>query len=135
MKGYEFAAAVGHRQDESVVRKDFFAAKPVGNIRYGQYYMFLKGVTKWLYIDYNDIVWAYRRLEDVQSRLGRKTAGLELHSLMIVTKEKKRIGISVESEENAVEGLHRIQQHNVFVDIGFAKEKEGKYLGPGTDRR
>lgn len=128
MKGYEFAAASGKNQDVSVVRKDFFAAKPIGNIRYGRYYMFQRGVTKWLYIDYNDIVWAYRRLEDVHSRLGRKTAGLELHSLMVVTKEKRRIGISMDSEDNALEGLHMIQQHNVFVDIGFAKEKEEKYL-------
>ncbi len=128
MKGYEFAAASGKNQDVNVVRRDFFAAKPIGNIRYGQYYMFQRGVTKWLYIDYNDIVWAYRRLEDVHSRLGRETEGQELHSLMIVTKEKKRIGISVDSEDNALKGLYMIQQRNVFVDIGFAKEKEDRYL-------
>lgn len=128
MKGYEFAAASGKNQDVNVVRRDFFAAKPIGNIRYGQYYMFQRGVTKWLYIDYNDIVWAYRRLEDVHSRLGRETEGQELHSLMIVTKEKKRVGISVDSEDNALKGLYMIQQRNVFVDIGFAKEKEDRYL-------
>lgn len=128
MKGYEFAAASGRNHDENMVRRDFNVAKAVGGIRYGRYYMFQQGITKWLYIDYNDIVWAYRRLEDVQSRLGRQTTGQAIHTLMIVTKDKKRIGISVGSEEYVTAGLDIIQQRNAFVDIGFAREKEGKYL-------
>ncbi len=128
MRGYEFAPASGRSHDESMVRRDFSTAKPVGRIRFGRYYMFQEGVGKWLYTDYNDIVWAYRRLEDVQSRLGHKTAGLGIHTLMIVTKDRKRIGIPVGNEENIVEGLSLIRQHNAFVDIGFAREKEVKYL-------
>ena len=128
MKGYECAAASGRNHDESMVRRDFHAAKAVGGIRYGRYYLFQQGITKWLYIDYNDIVWAYRHLEDVQSRLGRRTAGVEMHILMIVTRDRKRIGVPVGSEENAVAVLRVIQQRNAFVDIGFAKEKEEKYL-------
>ena len=128
MKGYEFAAASGRNHDENMVRRDFNAAKAVGSIRYGRYYMFQQGIAKWLYIDYNDIVWVYRRLEDVQSRLGRQTTGQEIHTLMIVRTDKKRTGIYVGSEENVTAGLKIIQQRNAFVDIGFAKEKEEKYL-------
>ena len=62
MKGYEFAAASGLSHDESMVRRDFFAAKPVGSIRFGRYYMFKECIGKWLYTYYNDIVWSYRRL-------------------------------------------------------------------------
>lgn len=128
MKGYEFASASGKSHDESMVRRDFYGAKAVGGVRYGRYYMFQQGVTKWLYIDYNDIVWVYRHLEDVHSRLGRQTAGMEIHTLMVVTKDRKRIGIPMGSEENVVKGLNLIRGHNAFVDIGFAREKEGKYL-------
>lgn len=129
MKSYEFVAASGRAQDENMVRRDFHAAKPVGSVRYGQYFIFQQGgISRWLYIDYNDIVWAYRRLEDVQSRLGTKTTGLEIHSLMIVTKDKKRIGVSIGNKENVVKGLNIIQERTPFADIGFAKEKEEKYL-------
>lgn len=128
MKGYEFAAASGRNHDENMVRRDFNVAKAVGNIRYGRYYMFQQGIEKWQYIDYNDIVWAYRRLEDVQSRLGRQTIGQGIHTLMVVTKDRQRIGMPVGSEENVTAGLDIIRQRNAFVDIGFAKEKEEKYL-------
>lgn len=137
MKGRNrFAAASGRGQDESLVRMDFNLSKPIGNcknVRYSRYFIFYQDVMakdsmQWLYVDYKDIVWAYRRFEDVQGRLCRVQEGLEVHSLMIVTKDKKRIGILIEGRENALEGLNVIRQHNKLADIGFTKEKEEKYL-------
>lgn len=129
MKGRaEFTPASGKTQDERTVRMDYNTSKPVGGVRYGRYYIFFKGVEKWVYVDYNDIVWAYRRMEDVQSRLKLVSEGVETHSIMLVTKDKKRVGIPVGNKENALEGLAILQKKNKFVDIGFSREKEDKYL-------
>lgn len=129
MKGRaEFAPAAGKSQDERTVRIDYNTSRPVGSVRYGRYYIFYKGVEKWVYVDYNDIVWAYRRMEDVQSRLKFASEGMEIHSIMLVTKDKKRVGIPVGDRENAIAGLAIIQRNNKFVDIGFSREKEDKYL-------
>lgn len=128
MRSYRFTAASGASRDENEVRFDFNTAKVIGNVRYGQHFIFFQNMLKWLYVDYIDIVWAYRRLEDVQSKLCCGTAGFEIHSLMLVTKNKDRLGVPVGSRENAVEGLNMIGMHNPFVDVGYAKEKEEKYL-------
>lgn len=129
MKGRaEFIPASGKSQDERTVRMDFNMSKPIGSVRYGRYFIFYRAVEKWLYVDYNDIVWAYRRMEDVQSRLKFASEGLEIHSIMLVTKDRKRVGIPVGEKENAILGLSMIQKKNQFVDIGFSREKEVKYV-------
>lgn len=137
MKGRnKFAAASGRGQDENLVRMDFNLSKPVGNIknvRSGRDFIFFQNtlyhqVLNWFYIDYKDIVWAYRRLENVQGRLCLVQDGTEIHSLMLVTKDRKRVGITVGDRENALEGLNIIRQYNTLADIGFTKEKEEKYL-------
>lgn len=128
MKGiYEFEHALGWQQEMRAVRRDFTLARKVGNVRYGRYFVFYPGMGKWMYIGYEDIVWAYRRLEQIKGRKGLETKG-EMHFLMLVTKEKKRIGVPVGEEENALTGLAVIQERNKSVDIGFAKEKEEIYL-------
>lgn len=128
MRSYRFESATGGSHDESMVRLDFNTAKIVGNVRYGQQFLFYEGVMKWIYVDYKEIVWAYRRLEDVKGKLGRGNSGIEVHSLMLVTKDKQRIGVLVGGRENAAEGLNTIGLRNLLVDIGFSKEKEEKYL-------
>lgn len=128
MRSYRFTAASGGERDENEVRMDFNVARVVGNIRYGRHYMFYQNMLKWLYVDYTEIIWAYRRLEDVKSKFCCGTAGFEVHSLMLVTKDGKRLGIPVGTKEYAVEGLGIIGQRNPFIDIGFSKEKEEKYL-------
>lgn len=133
MRSYRFTAASGGERDENEVRLDFNTAKVVGNVRYGQHFLFYQNMLKWLYVDYTDIVWVYRRLEDVKSRLCCGTAGFEVHSLMLVTKEKKRLGIPVGGREYAVEGLNIIGLRNPFADVGYTKEKEEKYLGCETE--
>lgn len=124
----KFAVVSGPEYDERMVRMDYNTAKTEGNVRYGRYFIFYEGVYQWLYVYYKDIVWAYHRLEDAGGRLSRELAGNGTHSMMLVTKERKRIGIPVGSDEDAVKGLNIIQRHNRFVDIGFTREKEGKYL-------
>lgn len=125
---YQWGAASGREQDASLVKMDFNRAKAIGNIRFGNSFIFYQSLMKWLYVDYKDIVWAYRRTEDVQGKLCCSTAGFEVHSLMIVTKDKKRIGMPLTDKEHAMEGLEIIRKHNSFADIGFSKEKEVKYL-------
>ena len=46
---------------------------------------------------------------------------------MLATREKKRFGVSVGEKENALTGLKILQEHS-FIDIGYSKEKEEKYL-------
>ena len=128
MRSYKFVSATGSSHDENMVRLDFNTAKVVGNVRYGQQFLFYQGVPEWAYVDYTEIAWAYRRLEDVKGRLGRINSGMEVHTLMLVTKGKQRIGIMVGDREQAAEGLNIIGLRNLLVDIGFSKEKEEKYL-------
>ena len=123
-----FVAVSGIQQDERVVRIDNNTAKVIGDIRYGKYYIFYQVVTSWAYVEYKDITWAYRRLEDVQRKLCHGQTGMEIHTIMLVIKSGKRVGIPVGSEENAITGLNIIKSKNPFTDIGYIKEKEGRYL-------
>ena len=116
MKGsFGFEHVLGLRQEVRAVSRDFILARKVGDIRYGKY------------IGYEDIIWAYRHLEQIRGKRGKGT-GMEMHFLMLVTKGKKRIGVPIGEEENALAGLAIIQEHNRYIDIGFSKEKEEKYL-------
>lgn len=129
MKGRaKFISASGKERDESMVRMDYNKAKIIGKVRYGRYFIFYPGVAQWLYIDYQDIVWAYRRLEDVQNKFSQGEGNFEVHSIMLVTKERNRVGVPVGEKENAVKGLDIIEQKNSFIDIGYSREKEEKYL-------
>lgn len=120
--------ASGGERDANEVRLDFGRAKVVGNVRYGQSFMFYQNMLKWRYVDYTDIVWVYRSLEDVRSRFYGAAPDVEVHSLMVVTKEKKRLGIPVGRRDYAVEGLNIIGLRNPLADVGYTREKEEKYL-------
>lgn len=127
---YRFEAAAGHRQDESLVKVDFNRAKQIEKVRYGSQYIFYPTDRyTWLYIYYKDIVWAYRRQGDIFGKLGTTGGNMNLNNLMIVTRDKKRIGIPVEEMENVLKGLDIIHERNAFVDIGFTRQKELSYLG------
>lgn len=129
MKGrYKFTPLSGYHQDERLVRMDFNMAKAVGNVRYGREFVFYQDMLQYIYVAYKEIVWAYRRMEDVQSRLCRAVTGSEINSLMLVTRDGKRLGMLVGDKENAVQGLDIIKQHNSLVDVGFSREKEERYL-------
>ena len=109
MKGsFGFEHVLGLRQEVRAVSRDFILARKVGDIRYGKYFLFYRGVEKWMYIGYEDIIWAYRHLEQIRGKRG--------------------IGVPIGEEENALAGLAIIQEHNRYIDIGFSKEKEEKYL-------
>ncbi len=128
MKGNAtFEYVLGVEREERAVRRDFMMAKKVGEVRYGKYFLFYRGMDKWMYIGYDDIVWAYRRLEGIKGKQ-RKDSGDGVHFLMLVTKEKKRIGVPVGEEGNALAGLEIIREHNKYIDIGFSRDKEERYL-------
>lgn len=128
MRNDTFMSAIGGTYDENMVRLDFYTAKVVGEVRFGQQFLFYPGIRQWNYIDYKEIIWAYRRMEDVKHKLGRGHSGLEIHILMLVTKDKKRVGVPVGGREYAAEGLDILGQRNLLIDIGYSKEKEEKYL-------
>ncbi len=79
-----------------------------------------------MYIAYEDIVWAYRWLEEIKGRQAR--GGVQIHFLMLVTKDKRKLGVPVGEEENAVTGLSMLKEHSAYIDIGYAKDKEEIYL-------
>lgn len=127
MKGiHGFEHVLGLQRELRGIRRDFNRARKVGNVRYGRYFVFFPGMEKWMYIGYDDIVWAYRRLGEIPGKKG-KEADAETHFLMLATREKKRFGVSVGEKENALTGLKILQEHS-FIDIGYSKEKEEKYL-------
>lgn len=127
MKGiHGFEHVLGLQRELLGIRRDFNRARKVGNVRYGRYFVFFPGMEKWMYIGYDDIVWAYRRLGEIPGKKG-KEADAETHFLMLATREKKRFGVSVGEKENALTGLKILQEHS-FIDIGYSKEKEEKYL-------
>ena len=127
MKGiHGFENVLGRQREERAIRRDFNMAKKVGNIRYGKYYLYYPGIRKWMYIAYEDIVWAYRWLEEIKGRQAR--GGVQIHFLMLVTKDKRKLGVPVGEEENAVTGLSMLKEHSAYIDIGYAKEKEEIYL-------
>lgn len=121
-----FEHVLGLQRQMRAVGRDFILARKIGNVRYGKYFLFYSGAAKWMYIEYDEIVWAYRHLEEVRGKRGKGT-GVEMHFLMLVTKDKKRFGVPVGEKENALTGLAILQEHG-YIDIGFAKEKEEKYL-------
>ena len=124
MKGiHGFEHVLGLQRELRGIRRDFNRARKVGNVRY---FVFFPGMEKWMYIGYDDIVWAYRRLGEIPGKKG-KEADAETHFLMLATREKKRFGVSVGEKENALTGLKILQEHS-FIDIGYSKEKEEKYL-------
>lgn len=128
MKGiHGFEHVLGLQRELRGIRRDFNRARKVGNVRYGRYFVFFPGMEKWMYIGYDDIVWAYRRLEGIKGKQ-RKDSGDGVHFLMLVTKEKKRIGVPVGEEGNALAGLEIIREHNKYIDIGFSRDKEERYL-------
>ena len=91
MKGsFGFEHVLGLRQEVRAVSRDFILARKVGDIRYGKYFLFYRGVEKWMYIGYEDIIWAYRHLEQIRGKRGKGT-GMEMHFLMLVTKGKKML--------------------------------------------
>lgn len=55
MKGsFGFEHVLGLRQEVRAVSRDFILARKVGDIRYGKYFLFYRGVEKWMYIGYED---------------------------------------------------------------------------------
>lgn len=141
MKGrMKLISSTGKERDEYMVRMDFNTAKRFQKVRYGKYFVFYESFEEWRYLDYNEIVWMYRRLEDSAEKLPRRRKSYEealrqdeegsnpVHSLMLVTGDGIRVGIPVDDEENAIAGLHMIGSHNKFIDIGYTKEKEEHYI-------
>ena len=129
MKGiHGFENVLGFQREERAIRRDFNMAKKIGSVRYGKYYLFYPGIRKWMYIAYEDIVWAYRWLEEIKGRWGR-TNGVQIHFLMLVTKDKRKLGVPVGEEKNVVTGLSLLKDHSGgYIDIGYAKEIEEIYL-------
>lgn len=129
MKGiHGFENVLGFQREERAIRRDFNMAKKVGNVRYGKYYLFYPGLRKWMYIAYEDIVWAYRWLEEIKGRWGNGS-GMQIHFMMLVTKDKRKLGVPVGDEKNAATGLSMLKDYSGgYIDIGYAKDKEEIYL-------
>lgn len=129
MKGiHGFENVLGFQREERAIRRDFNMAKKVGNVRYGKYYLFYPGLRKWMYIAYEDIVWAYRWLEEIKGRWGNGN-GMQIHFMMLVTKDKRKLGVPVGDEKNAATGLAMLKDYSGgYIDIGYARDKEEIYL-------
>lgn len=129
------ASATGKERDTNLIRINFNMAKEIGRVRFGKDFIFYRSMDRWLYVEYNEMVWVYRRQEDVEGKLGTGGTKSGLHTIMVVTKEGKRFGIAVEGEENAVSGLKFLEEKNRFIDVGYTKEKESRYMRSGDSFR
>lgn len=95
----------------------------------GESCIFIKRFRKQLYIPYEQIVWAFRRVETVNGKMRRNQTVFEVQHLVMVTPDKKQFDILIESKEAANMILDRISEKNPTAEIAFSKEKKEKFLG------
>lgn len=99
------------------------------NVSLGENCIFIKRFMRRLYLPYEQIVWAFRRVETVNGKAGKNQTTFEVQHLVMVTPDKKQFDVLVESKEAANHILERIQEKNPAAEIAFSKEKKEKFLG------
>ena len=79
------------------------------------------------YLAWREILWAYRQVEDVQSRLCCGTTNYEVEHLILVTEGGRRTDIRLEEKQDVETVLAWLARRNPAADIGFSPEKKEKY--------
>lgn len=113
--------------EETELETDYENGRVQGKFRLGETYLFRKKTLGVWYLPWRDISWAYRQVEDVQSRLCCGTTNYEVEHLILVTKDGRRTDIRLEEKQDAEAVLDWLARKNPAADIGFSPEKKKKY--------
>lgn len=79
------------------------------------------------FLPYNDIVWAYRRLEESHVSLGCCGGVLEDHRLMLITKEGKTVTVNFDRERFITRALELIHERAPHIAIGWTEENRARF--------
>lgn len=75
------------------------------------------------YLAWREILWAYRQVEDVQSRLCCGTTNYEVEHLILVTEGGRRTDIRLEEKQDAETVLAWLARRNRLRISGFLLRK------------
>lgn len=79
---------------------------------------------KWVDIPYEDLVQAYRQVEEAKASVCCGRAHFEIHRVILVTKDGKKTPIELPDRETGVEILDILKKKNPQIVIGIQKSKE-----------
>lgn len=124
----KFEAVTECKLDKKVLEADFAAGTQSGRGMAGEHCFYYQRMFHQCYIPYDQIVWAFHRVEEVNGKLCCGTATFQLHKLIVVTKDKQELSLDLGEKPEVEAGLAAITAHNPSVDTGYTKEKKEKYL-------
>lgn len=120
-------SALATAADEDMLRQDWDTADKVEFVRIGEKWLFKKGVFGITYVPYNDILWAYRRIETVNGKLCCGRTVFDIHHVRLVLRNGKDFSIRFEEKKSAQQLLDVIAEKNPGAEIGYSEEKKAKY--------
>lgn len=115
------------KAEETQLEEDYAKSIVQGKFRMGETYLFRKKALGVWYLAWREILWAYRQVEDVQSRLCCGTTNYEVEHLILVTEGGGRTDIRLEGKQDAEAVLAWLARRNPAADIGFSPDKKKKY--------
>ena len=115
------------RAEDRQLAADYEKSTVRGKFHLGETYLFRKKALGVWYLAWREILWAYRQVEDVQSRLCCGTTNYEVEHLILVTEGGRRTDIRLEEKQDAETVLAWLARRNPAADIGFSPEKKEKY--------
>lgn len=124
----KFEAVTECKLDEALLAQDFEAGTEIGRGKAGERCIYYPKLFHQCYIPYEQIVWAFHRVEEVKGTLCCGTAVFQLHKLIIVTRDKKELSLDIGEKPEVDAGLAAVLAHNTAADTGYTKEKKEKYL-------
>ncbi len=115
--------------EQNLLEQDYGQASEKGKVTLGETCIYVKKVTKQLYLPYSDIVWVFRRVEQVNGRLCCGNTTYEIQHLIMVSKDREQFDVLFESKELVEKAIDFIKKQNPEVDTAYSAEKKEKYLG------
>lgn len=79
---------------------------------------------KWVDVPYEDMVQAYRQVEEARASLCCGWAHFEIHRVILVTRDGKKTAVELPDRETGVEILDILKEKNPQIVIGIKKTKE-----------
>ena len=76
---------------------------------------------KWLSLPYSEIIQAYMRIEEVNSKMCCGTANFDMHFLMLRTQSGEFLKIPVTSRKLTEQMLDYLSKVNLNIEIGYKK--------------
>lgn len=120
----KFIPITSTEMDTVTLKKEFDAATSYAKARVGEHMFFYPlGLFRYGYLPYSEVVWAFRRLE----QLRRGSASYTVNKLVLVTKERKQLEYIIHRDGSS-DCLKRMSQNYPEIEIGYEDSKAKKYL-------